>query len=64
MANRYACSKDRQVRAWVANSRLDGYTKIVRETDPADTARQAVIRELGEAAMAAAGNMPRLLSSL
>lgn len=64
MANRYACSKHSEVRAWVASSRLDGYTRIVRETDPADAARQAVIKDLGEASVAAAKNLPRLLSSL
>lgn len=64
MANRYSCSKHKDVRAWVANSRLDGYTKIVRESDPADAARQAVIKDLGEASVAAANNLPRLLSSL
>jgi len=64
MANRYACSKHKDVRAWVANSRLDGYTRIVRETDPANDARQAVIKDLGEASVAAANNLPRLLSSL
>ncbi|MEQ8404575.1 MAG: NAD(P)/FAD-dependent oxidoreductase [Oceanicaulis sp.] len=64
MANRLACSRHPGVRAWVADSRLDGYTKIVRQADPADDARQAVIAELAGASKAAAANLPRLLSSL
>jgi cation diffusion facilitator CzcD-associated flavoprotein CzcO len=64
MANRYACSKDAVVRAWVANSRLDGYTRIVRDLDPSDAPRQAIIRELADASKAAAANLPRLLSAL
>lgn len=64
MANRHACSKHPAVRAWVANSRLDGYTSIVRQTDPADAGRQAVIRDLGQASAAAAKNLPRLLATL
>ncbi|XBQ17025.1 MAG: NAD(P)/FAD-dependent oxidoreductase [Oceanicaulis sp.] len=64
MANRYACSKHPAVRAWVADSRLDGYTRIVRDLDPADEARQAVIRDLAEASKAAAANLPRLLAAL
>ncbi|MGJ3231869.1 MAG: NAD(P)/FAD-dependent oxidoreductase [Oceanicaulis sp.] len=64
MANRYACSKHPAVRAWVASSRLDGYTRIVRDADPEDAARQAVIRELAEASKAAAANLPALLKAI
>lgn len=48
MANRYACSKH----------------PLVRDLDPEDAARQAIVRELAEASRAAAANLPRLMASL
>lgn len=60
MMNRYACSKHPAVREWVGNSRLDGYSKIARDIPRDDAARQAILKEVGAAAMAAAGNLGRL----
>ena len=64
MMNRYACSQNKAVRDWVRNSRLDGYTKIAREVPKGDEARQAILRSVGAAAMAAAGNLQRLTGSV
>jgi hypothetical protein len=58
--NRYACSQHPAVRAWVGNSRLDGYSKIARDVPKDDAARQAILKQVGAAAMAAAGNLGRL----
>ncbi|MCR9130365.1 MAG: NAD(P)-binding protein [Alphaproteobacteria bacterium] len=63
MINRYACSKHPAVREWVGNSRLDGYSRIAREIPKDDAARQAILKEVGAAAMAAAGNLGRLTGS-
>jgi glycine/D-amino acid oxidase-like deaminating enzyme len=60
MMNRYACSKHPAVREWVGNSRLDGYSRIARDVPKDDAARQAILKEVGAAAMAAAGNLGRL----
>lgn len=60
MMNRYACSKDPAVRDWVGNSRLDGYSRIARDVPRDDQARQAILKEVGAAAMAAAANLGRL----
>ena len=57
MMNRYACSKHPAVREWVGNSRLDGYSRIARDIRKDDEARQAILKEVGAAAMAAAGNL-------
>ncbi|MEO1040246.1 MAG: NAD(P)-binding protein [Pseudomonadota bacterium] len=62
--NRYACSQNAAVRNWIGNSRLDGYSKIARETPKDDEKRQAILKEVGAAAMAAASNLGRLTSSL
>ena len=63
MINRYACSKHPAVREWVGNSRLDGYSRIARDIPKDDAARQAILKEVGAAAMAAAGNLGRLTGS-
>jgi hypothetical protein len=60
MMNRYACSKHPAVREWVGNSRLDGYSRIARDIPKDDAARQAILKEVGAAATAAAGNLGRL----
>lgn len=60
MMNRYACSKHPAVREWVGNSRLDGYSRIARDIPKDDEPRQAILKEVGAAAMAAAGNLGRL----
>ena len=60
MMNRYACSQHRAVRDWVGRSRLDGYSKIARDIPKDDEARQAILKDVGAAAMAAASNLGRL----
>lgn len=62
--NRYACSQHAAVREWVGQSRLDGYSKIAREIPKDDAERQAVLKDVGTAAFAAAGNLGRLMGSL
>jgi hypothetical protein len=60
MMNRYACAKHPAVRAWVGDSRLDGYSRLARDVPRDDEKRQAILKDVGAAAMAAAGNLGRL----
>lgn len=62
--NRFACSQHSAVRAWIGNSRLDGYAKIAREVARDDVTRMAILKDVGDAAMAAAGNLQRLAGSV
>ncbi len=64
MLNRYACSKHPKVRAWVNASRLDGYSKIAAAVGEEDTKRRAILKEVKEASIAAAGNMEPLIKSI
>jgi hypothetical protein len=64
MMNRYACSKHRLVREWIGNSRLDGYSRIARDVAPDDERRQAILKSVGTAAIAAAGNLGRLTNTV
>ncbi len=58
--NRYACSRHSAVREWVGNSRLDGYTRSARDVPADDARRQAILKQVGAAGLAAAGNLGRL----
>lgn len=64
MLNRYACSKHPKVRAWVNQSRLDGYSKIAAAIAPDDEKRRAILEAVKTASVAAAGNMGRLMEAL
>jgi hypothetical protein len=64
MLNRYACSKHPKVRAWVNQSRLDGFSKIAAAVAPDDDKRRALIADVKTASVAAAENMGRLMEAL
>ena len=61
MKNRLHCARHPLVREWVNNSRLDGYSKIVRDIDPLDTEKQEILKRIKRASIAAFENLPRLL---
>jgi hypothetical protein len=62
LSNQMRWSQDKPLRAWMRESRLDGFGKMTASVDPADTARQAMLAELRQLAMAAAFNGRRLLA--
>ena len=63
MMNQFHWSKDKAMRQWMRNSRLDGFGKMVADLDKADVERQAILAQLRTRAMAAISNMPNLLIS-
>jgi hypothetical protein len=62
LSNQMRWNQDKPLRAWMRASRLDGFGKMTASVDPADTARQAMLGELRQQAMAAAFNARRLLA--
>ncbi len=62
--NRMACSRHPAVREWIAQSRTDGFTKLMRSIDPNDAEKQAVLQRLREAGALAAANLPNLLAAI
>lgn len=64
MLNRYACAKHPKVRAWVNQSRLDGFSKIAAGVAEDDVQRLALLQDVKEASIAAAGNMGALMERL
>jgi hypothetical protein len=64
LSNRNLCAKNALVRAWIAASRTDGYTKLAREVDRNDAVKMLLLARLREATVAAARNLPNLLAAL
>lgn len=63
MANQFKWSQDKALRQWIRNSRLDGFGKMIAEVDPADAEKTAILARFRQCAMAAMGNMPRLMGT-
>ncbi len=67
MLNQLHWSGERELRRWIADSRLDGFSALTRSVDPddpADEARVEVLRRFRSAAMAAGAHLPHLLATL
>jgi NAD(P)-binding Rossmann-like domain len=62
MRNQFVWSQDKTLRAWIRESRLDGFGKVVAAVSRDDAAKQAVLERLKTNAMAAMGNMPKLMA--
>ncbi len=62
MRNQFVWSQDKVLRAWTRESRLDGFGKVVAAVPRDDAAKQAVLARLKSNAMAAMGNMPKLMA--
>jgi len=57
MMNQFAWSQDRKVRAWIRESRLDSFGKVIAAVAPADAARTAILAQFGPASMGAVANI-------
>ncbi len=67
MLNQLRWSSERELRRWIAASRLDGFTAVSRSVDPHDPDdgdKVAVLQRLRAAAVAAGANLPDLLSTV
>jgi hypothetical protein len=64
LANRHACGKNLDVRAWIAGSRTDGFSRVIRQIDPNDSDKLAIQARVRKATAAAVRNLPRLLAAL
>ncbi len=61
MLNQMRWSQDKTLRAWMRDSRLDGFGKLTASVDPSDAEKVALLAELRQQSMAAMANAPRLL---
>ncbi len=63
MMNQAQWSQDKTLRDWIRNGRLDGFGKVIATADRNDTQKMAILDKLRSQAMAAMGNMPKLLAA-
>ena len=63
MMNQAQWGQDKTLREWMRNSRLDGFGKVMASADRNDVEKMAILDKLRSQAMAAIGNMPRLLAA-
>ncbi len=63
MGNQFQWGQDKVLRAWLRDSRLDGFGKLMASVGPTDTDKQAILLRLREQSMAAAANLKRLVAA-
>ena len=64
MTNQMAWGQDKALRAWMRESRLDGFAKLMVSVDPADTEKIDILTNLRAASQAAMANLPKLMALL
>ena len=63
MMNQFAWGQDKALRAWIHNSRLDGFGKVIAAVDQQDLEKMAILEKFKTCAKAAIGNMPKLMAA-
>lgn len=53
MMNQFVWSQDKELRQWIAGNRLDGFTRMVQNVNPADSEKMAILQRMKAAAMPA-----------
>jgi hypothetical protein len=64
MMNQAQWSQDKTLREWMRASRLDGFGKVMASADRNDLEKMTILEKLRSQAMAAMGNMPKLLAAV
>jgi hypothetical protein len=62
MMNQVAWTQNEKVRDWILHSRLDGFGKVIASIKPDETDKIAVMAQFRTQAMAAMGNIPKLMA--
>ena len=62
MANQFQWGQDKKLRAWMRESRLDGFSKLMASVDKDDVDKQTIIARLREQSTAALANLPLLMA--
>jgi NAD(P)-binding Rossmann-like domain len=63
MGNQYRWSKYKDLQAWIAQSRLDGFTALAKSVTPDDTEKLALLQRYSKAAGPAAAKLSQLLAT-
>ena len=60
MLNQYNWSQDKPLRKWIAQNRLDGFSKLIADIDTSDEGKMAIMGRIREQAPKAVGNLMKL----
>ena len=64
MMNQYQWGQDKSIRHWLVNNRLDGMSKMIRDIDRNDVAKQDILRRLRESAMPAMAKLQTFMTQI
>ncbi len=64
MMNQYTWSQEKDLREWMLNNRLDGYSQMVANVDPEDTEKVAILKSMRTNAMPAVMKLQNYLAEL
>ena len=64
MTNQYQWSRDTELREWLANNRLDGFSRLVRNIAEDDKDKRAIMTRIKESSMPAMANLQKLVAEL
>ena len=62
MTNQYAWGRNSEIRAWLLDNRLDGFSKMVSEISKDDKEKRAILRRLRDSSMPAALRLTELIA--
>ena len=64
MMNQYQWSQDKEIRAWLRNNRLDGFSRMVSEVAEDDTGKHEILKRLRDNSMPAMAKLQQFLAEL
>ena len=64
MMNQFQWSRDSELRPWLENNRLDGFSGMVRGISKEDTEKQEILLRMKENAMPAMANLHKMIATL
>lgn len=64
MMNQYNWSRDSNMREWMTNNRLDGFSSMIRSIDENDTEKMKVLKRMREASMPAMQKLHQLMAEI
>lgn len=62
--NQFIWSKYKEIRNWLYHNRLDGFSKLVKDTSKEDLAKQAILKRMRKVTLPAFANLQVLLKDL
>ena len=64
MMNQYQWAQDKNIRQWLINNRLDGMSKMIRDVDKNDTAKQSILKRMRDSAMPAMAKLQKFMAEV